>query len=330
MDASQTIRLGAEIFSQSHGVNVAAVRNDLKRPFRILFCGDPAYIAELRSAFLCVEEGQIVSDDAAGMLETILPQNHETLAGEDIKLIIFLGRAGDEHAPLSQLQHFHAPVLALYVDPNVSATTNWSMPVSGGVERIKLASLEPDQLRISALPFIAEALKSVAVAAGRRYVLLREAICTILTRDTARLALKISAGSAIVDQVPLLGFIIGRVASAGDIVAISAMQMNLTLRIGSVYMRDPDLGSVWEMLPVIGGGLGWRALSRELSGFIPIAGLAIKAAIAYAGTIVVGEGAAFYYRTGRHMSKSQAGELYAETKRAAIDIARDMIARLRS
>ena len=50
----------------------------------------------------------------------------------------------------------------------------------------------------------------------------------------------------------------------------------------------------------------------------------------YAGTIVVGEGAAFYYRTGGHMSAAQAGEIYVETKRAAIDLARDMIARLRS
>jgi uncharacterized protein (DUF697 family) len=203
------------------------------------------------------------------------------------------------------------------------------VPSEGVVERMTVASLEAEHLRLSALPFMGEALKSVAVAVGRRYPLLREALCTVLTRDIARIALKIAAGSAIADQVPLLGFIIGRVASAGDIVAISAMQMNLALKIGSVYMRDPDLGSIWEMLPVIGGGLGWRALSRELLAFVPFAGLMIKAAIAYAGTIVVGEGAAFYYRTGRHMSAAQASELYAETRRAAMDIAREMIGRLR-
>ena len=230
----------------------------------------------------------------------------------------------------SQMPRPRVETERLIVDPQAVPTSSWASPVEGAVERMTVASLGVEHLRPSALPFIAEALKSVAVAVGRRYPLLREALCTAITRDIARLALKIAAGSAIADQVPLLGFIIGRVASVGDIVAICAMQMNLALKIGSVHMRDPDLGSIWEMLPVIGGGLGWRALSRELSAFVPFAGLMIKAAIAYAGTIVVGEGAAFYYRTGRHMSAAQASELYAETRRAAMDIAREMIGRFRN
>ena len=59
--------------------------------------------------------------------------------------------------------------------------------------------------------------------------------------------------------------------------------MNLTLKIGAVYGREPDLSAAWELLPVIGGGLGWRALSRELAGFVPVAGLAIKSGIALCG-----------------------------------------------
>jgi len=79
----------------------------------------------------------------------------------------------------------------------------------------------------------------------------------------------------------------------------------------------------------VGGGLGWRALSREISGFIPVAGVAIKGAIAYAGTIVVGEGAGFFYEYGRHMTAAQAGVLYEERKRAALAFARDLVAKLR-
>ena len=330
MPATQTIQLGAEVFSRAHsGLNVAALRGDVKRPFRILFCGDPAYIAELRATFLSPAHGHEASDDAPAMLETIAPQRHETIAGDDIKLIVFLGRPGDEHASLADLVHFKVPILALFVDPESPPTMSVNLPAAERIERVIVPSLDAESLRLRAFPFIAEAVKSVSVAVGRRYPVLREAICTVMTRDTARLALKISAASAIVDQVPLLGFVIGTVASASDIVAISALQMNLTLRIGSTYMRDPDLGAVWELLPIIGGGLGWRALSRELAGFVPMAGLVIKSAIAYAGTMVVGEGAAFYYRTGRHMSSTQATELYADTKRAAMEMAREMIARLR-
>jgi hypothetical protein len=86
---------------------------------------------------------------------------------------------------------------------------------------------------------------------------------------------------------------------------------------------------MWELLPIVGGGLGWRALSRELSGFVPVAGIAIKGAIAYAGTIVVGDGVTFFYEHGRHMTAAQAGQLYEERKRSATTFAKETIARLR-
>jgi hypothetical protein len=79
----------------------------------------------------------------------------------------------------------------------------------------------------------------------------------------------------------------------------------------------------------VGGGLGWRALSRELAGFVPVAGVLLKGAIAYAGTIVVGESINFYYHHGRHMSRSDAAKLYDETKTSAMQFARELVDRLR-
>jgi len=87
---------------------------------------------------------------------------------------------------------------------------------------------------------------------------------------------------------------------------------------------------MWQLLPVIGSGFGWRALARELSGFVPIAGIAIKSAIAYAGTIVVGEGVTFFLEHGREMSKGQAAQIYERTKNEAMRFARDIVARLRN
>jgi uncharacterized protein (DUF697 family) len=171
--------------------------------------------------------------------------------------------------------------------------------------------------------------RGTEVAVGRRLPALRETVTAKLTRDAASSALKIAAASAVVDHVPLLGIVLGAVASAGDTVAITGIQIVLMMQIGATYGKDPDVARIWELLPVVGGGLGWRALSRELSGFIPVAGVAIKGAIAYAGTIVVGEGVGFFYENGRHMTAVQAGALYEERKRAALAFARDLVARLR-
>ena len=72
-----------------------------------------------------------------------------------------------------------------------------------------------------------------------------------------------------------------------------------------------------------------RALARELSGFIPVGGILIKSAIAYAGTVVVGEGATFYELHGRHMAKVDAAKVYDEARASAQSFARDMLARIR-
>jgi uncharacterized protein (DUF697 family) len=132
-----------------------------------------------------------------------------------------------------------------------------------------------------------------------------------------------------VDQVPLLGAVLGAFASAGDMVAITGVQMTLMMQIGATFGKDPDLGRVWELLPIVGGGFGWRALSRELAGFIPVAGMFIKAAVAYAGTIVVGEGATFYFQHGRHMTAADGSRLYEEAKASAMTFARETFAKLR-
>jgi uncharacterized protein (DUF697 family) len=85
----------------------------------------------------------------------------------------------------------------------------------------------------------------------------------------------------------------------------------------------------WQLLPVIGGGFGWRTLARELVGFVPVAGIAIKGAIAYAGTIVIGEGVTFFHEHGHTMTKSQTSALYESAKQDALRFVRSIIAKIR-
>ena len=158
---------------------------------------------------------------------------------------------------------------------------------------------------------------------------LRDSVAAKLTRDAANNALKVALASAVVDHIPVVGIVLGAFASAGDMVAITGIQMMLMLHIEAAYGRDPDVQRIWQLLPVIGGGFGWRTLARELAGFVPVAGIAIKGAIAYAGTIVVGEGVTFFHEQGHHMTKGQAAALYERAKSDALRFARDLLAKLR-
>jgi hypothetical protein len=73
--------------------------------------------------------------------------------------------------------------------------------------------------------------------------------------------------------------------------------------------NDRDIGyheQRGEIASIIMGAFGWRALARELVGKIPWGGgLVPKAAIAYAGTRVVGMSLERYYRLGKSYTRAE-------------------------
>jgi hypothetical protein len=66
-----------------------------------------------------------------------------------------------------------------------------------------------------------------------------------------------------------------------------------------------------ELLSILGGAFGWRALARELAGFIPLGGgLLPKGAIAYAATYVVGKGLEHFHGVGYGYTRAQRRDAY--------------------
>jgi uncharacterized protein (DUF697 family) len=317
----------ADLFRRVRGgVDVTAMRAEARRPFRFLLCGDLSLVGEMRATLLSGD----AADDAAPTLETIFPGRPIAVL-DDAKAVIFLGRGGDrEGADFASLAALKLPIFAVTVDPDAAASAPAKEPEIGLITEYVVPSLDANALRPSFFPHLVQTCSGSEVAVARRLPILREFCAAKLTRDCAKRALTIAAASAVVDHLPVAGLILGPLASAGDMVAITGLQMALTLQIGMCYGREPDLQRVWELIPVLGGGFGWRALSRELSGFIPVAGIAIKGAIAYAGTIVVGEGVTFYYEHGRQMSSTDASKLYDEAKASAMKFAHEMIARIKN
>jgi uncharacterized protein (DUF697 family) len=311
------------------GADTKAVHAQSRRPFRFLLCGDPALVSELRRTLLSGHDA-FIPLDAAATLETISLSAGRTILVDDAKCIIFLGRGNDAAgARLDLLTPLRLPIFAITVEPDATPSGPPSAPDRGKIEHYVVTSLDREGVRAKVIPHVIDCCKGHEIAVARRLPVFRDAVAAKLTRDAASNSLKVAMASGIVDHIPVLGIVVGAVASAGDMVAITGIQTVLTLQIGAAYGRDPEMSHVWELLPVVGGGFGWRALSRELTGFVPVAGVLLKGAIAYAGTIVVGESVNFYYQHGRHMSRTDAAQLYDETKTSAMQFARDLIDRLR-
>jgi len=309
------------------GIDVRAVHAHTRKPFRLYLCGDPALVAEMRSLLLSGHD-ESVPPDAAACLETIVPGMVQITLTSEARAVLFLGRRGDiASADFGALSALDLPIFAITVDELAQPGGPASPPIAGAFAEYTVPALSKEALRGRVFAQLIERCKGVEIAVGRRLPVLRETVAAKLTRDAANNALKVALASAVVDHIPVLGLVLGAFASAGDMVAITGIQMMLLLHVEATYGRDPDVQRLWQLLPVVGGGFGWRMLARELSGFIPMAGIAIKGAIAYAGTIVVGEGVTFYYEHGRHMSAGQASSIYENTKKDALEFARDLLAR---
>ncbi len=311
------------------GIDVRTVHANTRKPFRFYLCGDPALVAEMRAFLLDGNNVEGMPLDAAACLETIVPGMAQPTITQEARLVLFLGRGGDVSGTTMQpLRALNLPIIAITVDEAAQTSGPSSAPARGTFAEYTVASISREALRGRVFPHIVECCKGVEIAVGRRLPALRESVAAKLTRDAANNALKVALASAVVDHIPVVGLVMGVFASAGDMMAITGIQMMLMLHVEATYGKDPDVQRMWQLLPVIGGGFGWRSLARELSGFIPVAGIAIKGAIAYAGTIVVGEGVAFYYEQGRHMSAGQAKSIYEQTKNEAMTFARDLLRRV--
>jgi uncharacterized protein (DUF697 family) len=311
-------------------LNTGAVHAGARQPFKFLLCGDPGMVAAFRSLLLEGTGNDTVPIDAAAALETIAPGS-PPVDLTDARAVLFFGTPADRaDAPVDALTALKLPVFAVLVDAAASATSGPPQaPAAGAIEDYVVPAIEFEYLRTRLLPHLIDVCKNVEIAVGRRLPILRTTVAAKLTRDAALNALKVSGASAVIDNVPVVGAFLGAFVSAGDMMAITGIQMMLMLQIRATFGKDPDVAQMWELLPVVGGGFGWRALARELSGFIPVGGIFIKSAIAYAGTVVVGEGATFFELHGRHMATVDAAKIYDDARASAQTFAREMLNRIR-
>jgi uncharacterized protein (DUF697 family) len=80
-----------------------------------------------------------------------------------------------------------------------------------------------------------------------------------------------------------------------DLPVLTLNQIRLVVRLALAHGEEIDNKRAIELLGVVGAGFGWRAVARELLDVVPVAGWAVKAAIAYTGTRAIGEAAVRYF-----------------------------------
>jgi len=80
-----------------------------------------------------------------------------------------------------------------------------------------------------------------------------------------------------------------------DMPVLTLNQARLVLRLALAYGQEIDRERAVELLGVVGLGFGLRTVARELLDLVPVAGWAVKGAVAYTGTKAIGEAAVRYF-----------------------------------
>jgi hypothetical protein len=144
---------------------------------------------------------------------------------------------------------------------------------------------------------------------------------------TARENTLFSLATALPDVIPSVIELPWAVAEfASDTAFLTMNQVRMAFIIAAASDREPGYThQKSEIATVIGSAFGWRALARQLVGKIPFGGgLVGKAAVAYAGTKVLGLSLDRLYEIGFTYSREERDHLYADAyrqgKRVAVRI----------
>jgi uncharacterized protein (DUF697 family) len=163
--------------------------------------------------------------------------------------------------------------------PIVAVTDAGSVPyvLASSVVRMQPGGAFPiDQIARA----LARRLGEDGTSLAARLPVLRPAVCDALISSFARKNGLVSAAI----------FVPGV-----DLPVLTLNQIRLVLRIAVAHGEQVDSRRAAELLGVLGAGFGMRAVARELLDLVPVAGWAVKGAIAYAGTKAVGEAAVRYF-----------------------------------
>jgi uncharacterized protein (DUF697 family) len=145
-----------------------------------------------------------------------------------------------------------------------------------------------------------------------------------IIEDTARANASFAFTSGLAEAVPILTAPL----NLGDMIVLTKNQLLMGYRLVLAGGRDGEPKKlIGELLGVLGGGLVFRQLARQLVGLIPVVGILPKVAVAYGGTWAIGRAVVLWVTEGRTPSAETLRTFSREGLERGRAVARDISAR---
>jgi hypothetical protein len=219
-----------------------------------------------------------------------------------------------------QMENFFAPAETLSETRRSEVKATVRSAGEGGLIKIYEAGLvkppdgfiyqpgNPDTVVLDVL----QAKPDLKLALARQYDPFR----CVVTKDTIWTISKESAMFSVATAVPSMVPLISLPWAAGEFASDTAFLTANQIRMAFILAAASDRTVGYreqksEIASLFAGAFGWRALARELVGKIPMGGgLLPKAAIAFAGTYVVGVSLERLYRVGYGLAANERKDAY--------------------
>jgi len=172
----------------------------------------------------------------------------------------------------------------------------------------------------------------LGVPLARHFEVFRKPYVGHLIKKISRENALFSIATALPDIIPSFIELPWAIAEfTSDTAFITMNQIRMAFLLAAASDRQVGyLEQKSEIAGVIGSAFGWRAIARQVAGKIPFgAGLIPKAAIAYAGTRVVGASIERFYRIGYAYTREERESMYSHTFEQGKKVAKQILRTVR-
>jgi uncharacterized protein (DUF697 family) len=159
---------------------------------------------------------------------------------------------------------------------------------------------------------------------GRQFPGLRTLLFTALIDETARANASYSFTTGIAEVIPVLNIAM----NIGDVVILTKNQLIMSYKIALVAGKSGTPRHLMgEIFGVLGGGLLFRQIARQLIGLIPVVGIVPKVAVAYGGTWAIGRAVVMWATVGQALTTDSVRAFYDEGLKRGRQAARALVSR---
>jgi uncharacterized protein (DUF697 family) len=291
-----SLKLG-NVWKVIREVDLEAIRREALAPFDLVVLGDPRQAERVRAA---------LSPDGAAphrFIRVNPPAGGTTIPNA----VIVVAPPGPHTTDLDS-------TLRYLVDrriPHALALMDNSVAVEGPVAQ-------------AAAALVGELPDADRLAFAHRLPPFRAPLFERVIEETARANASFAFTSGLAETVPILTAPL----NLGDMIVLTKNQLLMGYRLVLAGGRDGEPRAlIGELLGVLGGGLIFRQLARQLVGLIPVVGILPKVAVAYGGTWAIGRAVVLWVTEGRTASTEVLRTFSREGLERGRAVARDISSR---